>query len=71
MCMTGALRIGAYVCLMPRFHLETYFRLMHEREATLARLVPLIAKQLAEGEKYSYLKLEYFLCSTAPLKKCL
>ena len=73
-CMTGALWIGAYVYLMPRFHLETYFRLMHELEASLARLIPLIAKQLAEGDvvsKYSYLKLKDCLCLTAPLKICL
>lgn len=72
-CITGVFWLGAYVCLMPRFELETYCRLMQEREATLARLVPPVAKQLAEEavvRKYRYPKLEYFSCSAAPLNVC-
>jgi 4-coumarate--CoA ligase len=69
-CMTGACWLGAYVCLMPRFDLEVFCRLMQDRKATLARLVPPIAKQLAENpivQKYKYPSLEYFSCSAAPL----
>lgn len=68
--MTGACWIGAYVCLMPRFDLELYCRLMQDRRATLARLVSPIAKLLAENpivRRYSYPSLEYFCCSAAPL----
>ncbi|KAH8892298.1 acetyl-CoA synthetase-like protein [Thozetella sp. PMI_491] len=70
-CMTGVFWLGAYACLMPRFHLETYVRLMQDRRVTLARLVPPIAKLLAESpivNKYQYPDLEYFSCSAAPLK---
>jgi acyl-CoA synthetase (AMP-forming)/AMP-acid ligase II len=69
-CMTGACWLGAYVCLMPRFDLEVFCQLMQDRKATLARLVPPIAKQLAENplvQKYKYPSLEYFSCSAAPL----
>ncbi|TVY54798.1 4-coumarate--CoA ligase 2 [Lachnellula cervina] len=69
-CMTGACWLGAYVCLMPRFDLEVYCRLLQDRKATLARLVPPIAKLLAENpivQKYTYPSLEYFSCSAAPL----
>ncbi|KAF2802373.1 acetyl-CoA synthetase-like protein [Mytilinidion resinicola] len=69
-CITGCFWLGAYVCLMPRFDLELYCRLMQDRNATLARLVPPIAKMLAENpvvRKYSYPSLEYFSCSAAPL----
>lgn len=62
--------LGAYVCLMPRFDLQRYCRLMQDREVTLARLVPPIAKMLAENEvvrRYRYPRLEYFSCSAAPL----
>lgn len=70
--ITGAFWIGTYVCLMPRFQLDAFCRLMHERKATLARLVPPIAKRLAEEtavvRRYEYPDLEYFSCSAAPLK---
>lgn len=69
-CITGAFWLGAYVCLMPRFHLESYCRLMQNRCATLARLVPPVAKQLAENavvRRFRYPALEYFSCSAAPL----
>ncbi|KAF2494596.1 acetyl-CoA synthetase-like protein [Lophium mytilinum] len=69
-CITGCFWLGAYVCLMPRFDLELYCRLMQDRKATLARLVPPIAKMLAEHlvvRKYEYPCLEYFSCSAAPL----
>lgn len=69
-CITGVFWLGAYVCLMPRFELEAYCQLMQDREATLARLVPPVAKQLAEEavvRRYRYPKLEYFSCSAAPL----
>jgi 4-coumarate--CoA ligase len=69
-CMTGACWLGAYVCLMPRFDLEVFCRLMQDRKTTLARLVPPIAKLLAENptvKKYKYASLEYFSCSAAPL----
>lgn len=68
--MTGAPWLGYYVCLMPRFSLERYCQLMSERGATLARLVPPVAKMLAESpvtRRYSYPALEYFTCSAAPL----
>lgn len=44
---------------------------MHEKRATLARLVPPVAVMLAENSvvgKYQYPDLEYFSCSAAPLK---
>ena len=44
---------------------------MHEKRATLARLVPPVAVMLAESSivgKYQYPDLEYFSCSAAPLK---
>lgn len=69
-CITGCAWLGAYVCLLPRFDLKVYCRLLHERKATLARLVPPIAKILAESsevQKYTYPYLEYFSCSAAPL----
>jgi acyl-CoA synthetase (AMP-forming)/AMP-acid ligase II len=69
-CITGVFWLGAYACLMPRFDLERYCQLLQDREATLARMVPPIAKQLAEQpvvRKYKYPKLEYFSCSAAPL----
>lgn len=69
-CITMASWVGAYVCVMSRFDLELYCRLMQDRKATLARLVPPIAKLLAENplvQKYSYPSLEYFSCSAAPL----
>lgn len=68
--MTGAPWLGYYVCLMPRFDLETFCRLMSERKVTMARLVPPVAKMLAESpvtRKYTYPALEYFTCSAAPL----
>lgn len=69
-CFTMCCWLGAYVCLMPRFDLELYCRLMQDRKATLARIVPPIAKLLGEHEvvkKYKYPYLEYFSCSAAPL----
>lgn len=69
-CFTMCCWLGAYVCLMPRFDLELYCRLMQDRKATLARIVPPIAKLLGENEvvkKYKYPYLEYFSCSAAPL----
>lgn len=68
--ITGAPWLGYYVCLMPRFDLETFCRLLSERRATLARLVPPVAKKLAESpvtRGYKYPTLEYFTCSAAPL----
>lgn len=68
--ITGAPWLGYYVCLMPRFDLESYCRLLSERKATLARLVPPVAKMLAESpvtRQYKYPALEYFTCSAAPL----
>lgn len=44
---------------------------MHEKRATMARLVPPVAVMLAENpvvDKYQYPDLEYFSCSAAPLK---
>ncbi|KAJ5372479.1 hypothetical protein N7517_004485 [Penicillium concentricum] len=70
--ITGAPWLGYYVCLMPRFELETYCRLLSERKATLARLVPPVAKMLAESpvtRRYTYPALEYFTCSAAPLSE--
>jgi acyl-CoA synthetase (AMP-forming)/AMP-acid ligase II len=69
-CFTMNLWLGSYVCLMPRFDLELYCRLMQDRSATLARIVPAVAKMLSESPivgKYKYPKLEYFSCSAAPL----
>lgn len=69
-CFTMCTWLGAYVCLMPRFDLESYCRLMQDRKATLARIVPPIAKLLAENEvvrRFRYPCLEYFSCSAAPL----
>jgi 4-coumarate--CoA ligase len=46
---------------------------MHEKQATLARLVPPVALALAESkvpDKYGYPNLEYFSFSAAPLKVC-
>ncbi|KAJ5130813.1 uncharacterized protein N7515_006852 [Penicillium bovifimosum] len=63
--------LGYYVCLLTSFDLETFCRLLHEKRATLARLVPPVALGLAESpvtEKYTYPDLEYFSCSAAPLK---
>lgn len=69
-CFTMGLWLGSYVCLMPRFDLELYCRLLQDRSATLARIVPTVAKVLAESSvvgKYKYPSLEYFSCSAAPL----
>ncbi|KAJ5698339.1 hypothetical protein N7462_000344 [Penicillium macrosclerotiorum] len=69
-CFTMNLWLGAYVCLMPRFDLKLYCRLLSERSATLARIVPAVAKMLAESPivgEYKYPNLEYFSCSAAPL----
>ncbi|KAJ5414131.1 NRPS-like protein biosynthetic cluster [Penicillium cosmopolitanum] len=63
--------LGYYVCMVPQFELDTYCRLMHEKHATLARLVPPVAVMLAENpivDNYQYPNLEYFSCSAAPLK---
>lgn len=68
--ITGAPWLGYYVCLMPRFNMEIFCRLLSERKATLARLVPPVAKMLAESpvtRRYQYPTLEYFTCSAAPL----
>lgn len=68
--ITGAPWLGYYVCLMPRFDLENFCRLLSQRQATLARLVPPVAKMLAESpvtRRYKYPALEYFTCSAAPL----
>lgn len=72
-CFTMCSWLGAYVCLMPRFELELYCRLLQDRKATLARIVPPIAKLLGEHpvvRKYRYPLLEYFSCSAAPLHVC-
>lgn len=69
-CFTMGLWLGAYICLMPRFDLELYCRLLQDRKATLARVVPSIARMLAENpvvRRYNYPSLEYFSCSAAPL----
>ncbi|KAG4291457.1 AMP-binding enzyme [Fusarium proliferatum] len=68
--INGTPWLGYYVCLLPRFDLEVYMRLMSTREATLARLVPPVAKLLAESSQvrqYDFSSLEYFSCSAAPL----
>ncbi|KAF5628932.1 4-coumarate ligase [Fusarium sp. NRRL 52700] len=68
--INGAPWLGYYVCIMPRFDLEVYLRLMSARKATLARLVPPVAKLLAESplvSQYDFSSLEYFSCSAAPL----
>ncbi|OAP64210.1 L-aminoadipate-semialdehyde dehydrogenase [Fonsecaea erecta] len=67
---TTCVWVGAFVCLMPRFDLRRYCQLMQDRKATLARLVPPVAKMLAENavvKQYQYPFLEYFSCSAAPL----
>ncbi|KAH7140039.1 hypothetical protein B0J13DRAFT_639310 [Dactylonectria estremocensis] len=72
--MTGAPWLGYYVCLMPRFDLHSFCRLMSERKATMARLVPPVAKMLAESpitKRYQYPFLEYFTCSAAPLSEAI
>lgn len=72
-CFTMCCWLGAYVCLMPRFELERFCRLMQDRQATLARIVPPVAKLLAEKEVvrgFEYPFLEYFSCSAAPLHVC-
>jgi 4-coumarate--CoA ligase len=64
--------LGSYICLMPSLDLDLYCRLLQDRNATLARLVPTVALMLAESavvENYSYPNLEYFSCSAAPLKQ--
>ncbi|KAJ6002954.1 hypothetical protein N7451_005501 [Penicillium sp. IBT 35674x] len=69
-CFTMNLWLGAYVCLMPRFDVKLYCRLLQDRSATLARLVPAVARILAENpiaRKYRYPALEYFSCAAAPL----
>lgn len=71
-CFTMCTWLGAYVCLIPRFELDLYCRLMAERKATVARIVPPVAKLLAEEpvvRRYRY-ALEYFSCSAAPLHVC-
>ncbi|KAF4949035.1 hypothetical protein FGADI_9320 [Fusarium gaditjirri] len=68
--INGAPWLGYYVCLLPRFDLGIYLRLMSTRKATLARLVPPIAKLLAESPQvrlYDFSCLEYFSCAAAPL----
>ncbi|CZR69048.1 related to 4-coumarate-CoA ligase [Phialocephala subalpina] len=48
---------------------EIFLPLMFSRNATLARIVPTIAKALSESplvQKYTYPLLQYFSCSTAP-----
>ncbi|KAF9782546.1 hypothetical protein IL306_011709 [Fusarium sp. DS 682] len=68
--INGAPWLGYYVCLLPRFDLGIYMRLMSTRKATLARLVPPVAKLLAECpqvRQYDFSSLEYFSCSAAPL----
>lgn len=72
-CFTMCCWLGAYVSLMPRFDLDMYCRLMQDQGATLARIVPPVAKLLAEQEvvrRYKYPCLEYFSCSAAPLNVC-
>ncbi|OQU98612.1 AMP-binding enzyme domain-containing protein [Cladophialophora immunda] len=69
-CVLMAPWTGAFVCMMAKFELDHYCRLMQDRRATLARLVPAIAKQLAVSpttRRYSYPALEYLTCSSAPL----
>lgn len=69
-CFTMNLWLGAYVCLMPRFDVDLYCRLLQDRSATMARIVPPVARILAESpvvRKYKYPALEYFSCSAAPL----
>ncbi|KAF5710207.1 lipase esterase [Fusarium mundagurra] len=68
--INGAPWLGSYICLLPRFDLEIYMRLMSARKATLARLVPPVAKLLADSTQvgqYDFSSLEYFSCSAAPL----
>lgn len=68
-CFTMCTWLGAYVCLMPRFELELFCRLMAERQATVARIVPPVAKLLGEEDvvrRFRY-SLEYFSCSAAAL----
>jgi acyl-CoA synthetase (AMP-forming)/AMP-acid ligase II len=63
-CFTTCYWQGTYVCLMLRFALGVYFRLMQDRQATLARFVPPVAKALAENPvvcKYRYPQLGVFL----------
>ncbi|KAJ5560168.1 hypothetical protein N7513_002567 [Penicillium frequentans] len=69
-CFTMNLWLGAYVCLMPRFDVKLYCRLLQDRSATLARIVPAVARVLAESpvvREYRYPDLEYFSCAAAPL----
>lgn len=69
-CFTMNLWLGAYVCLMPRFDVKLYCRLLQDRSATLARIVPAVARVLAESPvvgNYRYPDLEYFSCAAAPL----
>jgi long-subunit acyl-CoA synthetase (AMP-forming) len=69
-CFTMNLWLGAYVCLMPRFDVDLYCRLLQDRSATLARIVPAVARILAETtvvRQHRYPALEYFSCSAAPL----
>ena len=69
-CFNMCCWLGSYVCLMPRFDVERYCQLMQDRAATLARIVPPVAKILAENPvvgQYSYPQLEYFSCAAAPL----
>jgi len=71
-CATLSAWIGAYICVMERFNTRMYCQLMQDRKATLARLVPPIAKLLAEEHvvtEYKYPALQYFSCSAAPLNE--
>lgn len=70
--MTGAPWLGYFVCIMPRFDLGRFCQLLSERKATMARLVPPVAKMLAESpitRRFEYPDLEYFTCSAAPLSE--
>ncbi|KIW16967.1 hypothetical protein PV08_04158 [Exophiala spinifera] len=62
--------IGSYVAIMPRFDLKQYLTLVQDRKATLARLVPSIARTLVDSplvKELSFPDLRYFSCSAAPL----
>ncbi|GAB7353333.1 hypothetical protein MBLNU459_g3824t2 [Dothideomycetes sp. NU459] len=69
-CATLSAWIGAYVCVMDRFNITKFCQLAQDRKATMARLVPPIARLLALDpvvEQFSFQHLTYFSCSAAPL----
>ncbi len=68
--MNHALRSGATLVTMPRFHLEAFLSNIQERGVTRAYVVPPIAMALAKDplvERFDLSSLELLICGGAPL----